>query len=99
MAKYIPDEILKPFLRSYEKGDVWQVHCGDKWLTVFLYSDNQIMDNKDLLIYQRMKREYFKLVDEYLDLHLPSSEDISVNFDSKENFEKKYQGDWYSYYH
>ena len=99
MAKYIPDEILKAFTSSYEKGDVWQIHSGDRWLTVFLFSEGQIQSNKGLPIYQQLKMEYFKLVDQYLDLHLVGINDINLYFDSKENFENKYQGNWYNYYH
>ena len=98
MAKYIPDEILKPFLNSYENGDVWQVHSGDRWLTVWLHSNEQIETNKDLPIYQKMKEQYFKLVDEYLDLKLHSSNDINLYFESKENFDTKYRASWQFYY-
>jgi hypothetical protein len=99
MAKYIPDKILKPFLRSYEKGEVWQVHQGENWLLVFLYYDNQIDANKDLPIYQQMKEEYFKLASKYLDVGLSGPEDISIHFDSKENFESNCRGNWNYYYH
>lgn len=91
MAKYIPNEILKPFLKSYENGDVWQVHCGDKWLTVWLYTNDQIENNKGLLIHQQMREEYFKLVNKYLELKLSSFKDISLDFESKENFDTKYR--------
>ena len=98
MGKYIPDDILKPFLHSYEKDDVWQVHCGDRWLIVWLFTNDQIDFNKDLPIYQKMKEEYFKLVDKYLDLRISSPNDISVDFESKENFETKYRSSWQFYY-
>jgi len=97
--KYIPDEILKPFLSSYENGDVWQVHCGDRWLKVFVYTDDQIEPNKKLQVHQQMRKEYFKMVNEYLHLKLKNETDIQLSFDSKENFERKFNGDWYSFYH
>ncbi len=98
MAKYIPNEVLKPFLQSYENGDAWQVHSGDRWLTVWLYSNDQIEYNKDLPIYQKMREEYFKLVDKYLDLKLNSFKDISLDFESKENFDTKYMSSWQFFY-
>ena len=98
--KYIPDEILKSFFTSFEKGDIWQVHqLNEKWLIVFLFRDDQIEINKNLPIYQAMKDEYFKLVKQYLNVKFSSSEEISIQFDSKEHFENKYQGNWYFYYH
>jgi hypothetical protein len=99
MAKYIPEEILKTFLHSYEKGDVWKIHSGDRWLTIFFHTDRQIKDNEDLPIHQQMKEEYYKLVDKYLELRLSDASQIIINFDSKENFDKKYKGNWYNYYH
>ena len=98
MAKYIPDEILKPFLHSYEGGDVWQVHSGDMWLTVWLYTNDQIEINEDLPIYQKLREEYFKLVDKYLDHKLSSSKDVNLYFESKENFDTKYMSNWQFYY-
>ena len=98
--KHIPSDILETFLNSYKKGDIWQVHqLNDKWLIVFLFRDEQIALNKNLPIYQTMKDEYFKLVKQYLNVGISSSEDISIQFDSKENFESKYDGNWYYYYH
>ena len=98
MSKYIPGDILKSFLHSYEKGDVWQVHSGDRWLTVWFYTNNQIDDNRNLSIYKKMKDEYFKLVNKYLDLKISNSNDINLNFESKENFDNKYRSSWEFYY-
>ena len=98
MGKYIPDDILKSFLHSYENGDVWQVHCGDRWLAVWLYSNDQIEKNKYLPVYQKMKDEYFRLVDRYLDLGLSNSNEIDLFFESKENFDTIYRGSWQFYY-
>jgi hypothetical protein len=97
MAKYIPNEKLKEFQSRYEKDDVWQVHTGDTWLTVFLYKNDQLEKNKGLQVYEQMKEEYTMLVRTYLDVPLTSS--ISLEFDSKENFETKYRGSWNFYYH
>jgi hypothetical protein len=98
--KYIPGDILKSFLTSFEKGDIWQIHqLNEKRLIVFLFREDQIEANKSLPIYQAMKDEYFKLVIQYLNVKFLRSEEISIQFDSKENFDQKYQGNWYFYYH
>lgn len=98
MKKFIPDEVLKRFLHSYENGDVWKVHCGDRWLTVWFYTNNQIILNENLAVYRGMKEEYYKLVNKYLDLKISSSNDINLNFESKENFDTIYRGSWQLYY-
>jgi|GEM_PF-5378152 len=99
MRKYIPDEILKAFTTSYEKEDIWQIHSGDSWLTVFLFYESQIEQNQDLPKYHEMKEGYLKLVKKYLDPPASEIDEIQLSFDSKENFEKKYGGNWYDYYH
>jgi len=96
MDKYIPNEILKSFTDSYEKEDVWQIHSGNYWLTIFLYKENQIEYNRNLPKYLKIKAGYLELVNKYLD---PDIKEISLSFDSKENFEKIYKGNWYDYYH
>lgn len=97
--KYIPSEILKNFLTSFEKGDIWQVHqLNEKRLIVFLFRNDQIESNKYLPIFQEMKDQYFNLVIRYLSINYLSSADISIQFDSKENFENKYQSNWHFYY-
>jgi len=96
MSEYIPNEILKSFTSSYENEDIWEIHSGNYWLTVFLYKDNQIETNKDLQKYNEIKKGYLKLVNKYLD---PAIKEIHLTFDSKENFGKKYGSNWYDYYH
>ena len=98
MGQHIPDYILTQFLHSYEKGDVWQVHCGATWLTVWFYSNSQIERHKDLPIYKTMKEEYYKLVRQFLDLKLSRADNIDLYFESKENFETKYRSNWGFYY-
>ena len=100
MAKYIPKVVLEKSFKSFKRGDIWQVHqLTDKRLIVFLYFDRQIDSNKALPVYETMKDEYFRLVKQYLDTKVLSPNDISILFDSKENFENKYEGNWYHYYH
>ena len=96
MATYIPDKILKSFTASYENEDVWQIHSGNYWLTIFLYKVNQIESNKDLPKYNDIKQGYLELVNKYLN---PEIKEIHLTFDSKENFENKYNANWYDYYH
>jgi hypothetical protein len=99
MSKYIPTEILKTFTSFYEKDDVWQIHSGHSWLTVFLFKESQIQQNEDLPKYAELKAGYLRLVKKYLDPPYSEIDKISLSFDSKENFEKKYNGNWYDYYH
>ncbi|MES2061623.1 MAG: hypothetical protein V4456_06860 [Bacteroidota bacterium] len=99
MSKYIPDEILKAFTTSYENEDVWQIHSDNNWLTVFLYKESQIEPNQNLPKYLEMKEGYLKLIRKYLDPPASEIKEIALYFDSKENFEKKYGGNWYDYYH
>lgn len=100
MAKYIPKEALDAFFAKYQKDDVWQIHQGgDALLNVFLYKEDEIEVNRPLIKYVAMREDYLKLVKEHLDS--PSSEitEVALIFDSKENFEQKYNGNWYEYYH
>jgi hypothetical protein len=98
MARYIPDDIMKEFQRKYETGDIWQVHTGDTWLTFFLYSNDQIEHNKTLPIYEQIRNEYFDLLVKYRYNLVCQADDITIYFDSKENFETKYRGNWQFYY-
>ena len=94
--EYIPDDILKSFTSFYEKDDIWQIHSGNYWLVIFLYKENQIEPNKDLPKYSEIKKGYLKLVNKYLSAEI---KEIHLTFDSKENFENKYGGNFYNYYH
>ncbi|WP_259066681.1 hypothetical protein HDF24_21615 [Mucilaginibacter sp. X4EP1] len=94
--KYIPKEILDSFTSLYQNEDIWQIHSGNYWLTIFLYKENQIEFNKDLPKYNEIKKGYLELVNKYLD---PEIKEIYLTFDSKESFEIKYGGNWYDYYH
>jgi hypothetical protein len=99
MSKFIPREIMEAFNSSYTKEDVWQVHSGHSWLTVFLFKESQIEENRDLPKYAEMKAGYLELVNKYLDPPDSEIDKINLSFDSEENFDKKYGGNWYDYYH
>jgi len=99
MGKFIPKEILTPFIASYENEDVWQIHSGDSWLTVFLHKESQIEANEDLPKYGELKEGYLKLVHQFLDPPASEIDQINLSFNSKENFERKFNGNWYDYYH
>jgi len=96
VEEYIPNDVLKAFTSFYEKDDIWQIHSGNYWLTVFLYKESQIETNKDLPKYNEIKAGYLDLVHKYLD---PTIKEIRLYFDSKDTFENKFNGNWYDYYH
>ena len=96
MEKYIPNDVVEVLTNFYEKEDVWQIHSGDYWLVIFLYKDSQIEHNQNLPKYLELKEKYLELVHLYLN---PTVKEIYLSFNSKENFEKKYGGNWYDYYH
>jgi len=92
--QHIPYEILDAFTSTYEHGEIWKIHSHNDKLIVFLYTEKQI-NNQNLLKYSELKEDYLILLHDYLN---PFTENVQLKFDSKENFETKYDGNWLEYY-
>lgn len=92
----IPKEELQTLMNKYKKGIIWDIHQGGTGVNIFFYTEMQINEHKNDPEILEIKDEYFRLIKRY-DLFNYIKES-HISFDSKENFDKNYDSNWFYYY-
>ncbi len=94
----ISEEKLQDIAQVIDKDNIWLVRKYGSWITVFLYKEknSRYTNKKDIL--KQFTELYFPLLKEFDEFNYCKISDLKVDFDTKENFEKNYQGNWYYYY-
>jgi hypothetical protein len=88
-------ENLKGELKGYP---IWEIRRNFSTGIFFFYTDEQLSkyDNDDTK--SRFKNEYLKIIKECDEFDYIDNLTFSIKLDSKENFDKNYQSNWF-YYH
>ena len=91
-------EKIDELIKKYKKDNVWEIQMSSFYITIFLEKENQIEENRQKPLFEKLKDEYFEIVKEKDEFGLFKKELINLAFDSKENFDKNYEGNWFYYY-
>jgi len=91
-------EKINELIKKYKKDNIWEIHMSSFYITIFLEKENQIEESRKKPIFEKIKEEYFEIVKEKDEFGLFKKELINLTFDSKENFDKNYESNWYYYY-
>ena len=79
------------------KEDLWEIHrCFDQ-VTFFFYTDAQVKQYKAAGLRDLYSQEYSQLVRPNDEFGYVQKRGVPVRFDSKENFDTKYQSNWFYY--
>ena len=94
----ISEEKLQDIAQVIDKDNIWLIRKYGSWITIFLYKEknSSYTNKKDIL--KQFTELYFPLLKEFDEFNYCKISDLKVDFDTKENFEKNYQGNWYYYY-
>jgi hypothetical protein len=76
---------------------VWDVMAMFSNSVVFYYSDSDIAINASKGISDAIVSDYYEILKKYDELNCFTRENIHLKFDSKENLDKNYQGNFYYY--
>lgn len=79
-------------------AEVWEVQSLTIDTTVFFYTENQLKEAEQSALKQKIKEAFFKLLQQYDEFGYFTLEECGLCFDSKENFDKNYDSNWYYYY-
>ncbi|HOF33905.1 MAG TPA: hypothetical protein PK624_06290 [Spirochaetota bacterium] len=93
----ISEEKLQDIAQVIDKDNIWLIRKYGSCITVFLYKEKNYSytNKKDIL--KQFTELYFPLLKKFDEFNYCKFSDLKVDFDTKENFEKNYQGNWYYY--
>jgi putative heme iron utilization protein len=89
---------IKTLVEKYKVGNIWEIHTNGFYITVFFEKESHIEENKENLFFENLKREYFEIVKQKDEFGFFKKDKIILLFDSKENFDKNFESNWYYYY-
>lgn len=76
---------------------LWQIRRMFGSVTFFFYTDKQMEEAKTQGLLVTYSKEYLNLIKQYDEFGYLNEANFSVIFDSQENFETNYQGNWFYY--
>ena len=96
--RHIKDEDLKKIAESIDKENIWIIKKFFQGITIFLYREKTISLKTQNTILELFKKQYFSKLKQYDEFNYCTSNSLNVKFDTKENFDKNYQGSWFYYF-
>ena len=78
-------------------SQVWDLLSIFSTTVVFYYFDSQIQENEKNGVSERIKNDYYKILKKYDEFDYYTPENLIINFDSKENLDKNYEGNLFYY--
>jgi len=77
--------------------NVWEVYREFATTTYFFYTDKQIEDYINDGTTETMRQQYFDLLKKYDEFDYIKPDTYLLTFDSKENFDKSFESNWFYY--
>lgn len=94
----ITQKQTEEFIKSFDNKDIWTISIGFTIPTFFMFTDEKIKEYDKPEIKTMWEDKYFDFVKPFDEFNYFKRTDIQVYLDSKENFDKNYQSNWYYYY-
>lgn len=94
----VPEEKIQELKMSIGNKDLWEISRAFSGTTFFLHTEKQVEEYSKNGIKEEWTDMYFNLLQQYDEFHYFKKDFYSIHLDSKENFDKNYQGNWFYYY-
>jgi hypothetical protein len=93
----IPKATIEKLKTELKSKNIWEIYPEFASTTYFFYTDQQIEEAKGNGTTEMMKKQYYDLLKKYDEFDYVKPDTFFLTFDSKENFDKTYQGNWFYY--
>jgi hypothetical protein len=78
--------------------EIWEIYKDFYSVVIFFYTNNQLdRYSKDAITKSKINGLFFDLFKEYDEFNYLDKKDFEIQLDSKENFDKIYQSNWFYY--
>ncbi|MBN2364481.1 hypothetical protein JXL83_10170 [candidate division WOR-3 bacterium] len=94
----IPQEKIEELKRRIDNKDLWEISRSFSRVTFFLFTDEHVKKYTNTESVKKWKDKYYELLTRYDEFGYFKRENFSIDLDSKENFDKNFQSNWYYYY-
>jgi hypothetical protein len=94
----IKDEFLNCLKTKYKELKIWEINRFGEATTIFFYTEKELEENSQSQEVILLRNEYLEQLLKYDEFDVVKPEEFNFAFDSKENFDNKYESNWYYYY-
>jgi hypothetical protein len=94
----IPLEMIQELKTLLNNKDLWEIQKFFSSTTFFFYTDEQVKAYNNNGYINTLSEAYFNLLKQYDEFDYIKKESFRINLDSKENFDKNYDSNWFNYY-
>ncbi|WP_298864024.1 hypothetical protein [uncultured Gimesia sp.] len=94
----ISDLEIEALKAQIANADLWEISRCFGGVTFMFYTDKQVAKYEQNGKKELYARKYFSILKRYDEFSYCSFADFDIQFDSKENFDKNYESNWYYYY-
>jgi hypothetical protein len=94
----IPQSKIQALKTNLSNVDVWEISRAFSGVTFFLFTDTQVKQYENTSITKDWTNKYFDILEQYNEFGYFKRENFSIYLDSKENFDKNYESNWFYYY-
>ena len=96
-CKKVPLKDLDFLIQKYKKDKIWDIQFYDTHAYVFAYKHSDIEEVKTS-IENELKGQWYGMLKIHDEFGYIDVDTVKIIFDSKENFDTNYQGQWHYYY-
>jgi hypothetical protein len=89
---------MKKLKDKLNDKQIWEISNFSGFLTLFYFTEDQVIKSKETEIDKMLREEFYEIISQYDEFNYFTKEGIQINFDSKENFDKNYESNWFYYY-
>jgi hypothetical protein len=93
----IPQYEIDKLKQELNSKNVWEIYREFATTTYFFYTDKQIEDYKIDGTAEILRQQYFDILKKYDEFNYINLDSYFLAFDSKENFDKNFKSNWFSY--
>jgi len=93
----VPEKRLKKLKNQLKNENVWEVFRLFEGVTFFFFTDDQLCESESNEQRSNFRKLYYNLIKPFDEFGYLTLENISVSFDSKQNFDENYQSNWFYY--
>ncbi|MCJ8328402.1 MAG: hypothetical protein HRT89_01235 [Lentisphaeria bacterium] len=84
-------------LRIDLNNNLWKIRCLFGVVTFFYETESQRIESEDDEIDLKYREAYFEIIKKYDEFNYLDSKILKIEYDSKEKFDKDYNGSWFNY--
>ena len=93
----IPQSDIEILKDEFKSKDLWEIYREFEMTVFFFYTNSQIQEHSNIGTIDLLRKKYYELLKMYDTFNYIKPNYNFITFDSKENFDTNFKGNWFYY--